>query len=85
MAYAALLADEKKKNRQHRRCLFRSGGPGSGQSAVLLANAVRWAKKGLRVLVVCPTGQLVHSFKAQLPEVDGIENVQVGTIHGELG
>ena len=27
---------------------------------------------------------MVHSFKSQLPEVDGIENVQVDTIHGVL-
>ena len=68
----------------HRRCLFVSGGPRSGKSAVLLELAVRAAKGGNRVLIVCPTGQLVHSFKCQLPEVDGIENVQVDTIHGIL-
>ena len=32
-------------------------------------------------MIVCPTGQLVHSFKCQLPEVDGIENIQVDNIH----
>ena len=26
----------------------------------------------------------MHSFKAQLPELDGIENIRVGTIHGVL-
>ena len=46
---------------------------------------IRCAKFGLRVLIVCPTGQLVYSFKSQLPDVDGIENVQVDTIHGVLG
>ena len=76
VAYAVSLDDEEQK-RQHKRCLFLSGGPGSGKSAVLLEVAIRCAKAGLRVLIVCPTGQLVHSFKSQLPDVDGIENVQV--------
>ena len=84
VAYAVSLDDEEQK-RQHQRCLFVSGGPGSGKSAVLLELAVRSAKAGLRVLIVCPTGQLVHSFKCELPEVDGIENVQVDTIHAILG
>ena len=83
VAYAVSLDDEEQK-RLHKRCLFVSGGPGSGKSAVLLEVAVRSAKGGIRVLIVCPTGQLVHSFKSQLPEVDGIENVQVDTIHGVL-
>ena len=81
--FAVSLDDEEAK-RQHRRRLFVSGGPGSGKSAVLLEIAIRCAKAGLRVLIVCPTGQLVHSFKSQLPEVDGIECVQVDTIHGVL-
>ena len=84
VAYAVSLEDEEQK-RQHQRCLFVSGGPGSGKSAVLLEMAVRSSKGGLRVLIVCPTGQLVHSFKSQLPDVEGIENVQVDTIHGVLG
>ena len=83
VAYAVSLDDEEQK-RLHKRCLFVSGGPGSGKSAVLLEVAVRSAKGGTHVLIVCPTGQLVHSFKSQLPEVDGIENVQVDTIHGVL-
>ena len=82
-AYALSLDDEEEK-RRHQRFLYVKGGPGSGKSAVLLELAVRAAKAGNRVLIVCPTGQLVHSFKSQLPEVDGIENVQVDTIHGVL-
>ena len=81
VAYGISLEDEEEK-RRYNRYLFVSGGPGSGKSAVLLEVAVRSAKGGIRVLIVCPTGQLVHSFKSQLPEVDGIENVQVDTIHG---
>ena len=66
VACAVSLDDEEAK-RQHRRRLFISGGPGSGKSAVLLEIAVRCAKGALRVLIVCPTGQLVHSFKSQPP------------------
>ena len=84
VAFFVALDDEEAK-RQHRRCLFVSGGPGSGKSAVLLEIGIRCSKAGLRVLIVCPTGQLVHSFKSQLPDVEGIENVQVDTIHGVLG
>ena len=46
--------------------------------------AVRAAKVGMKVLIVCPTGTLVHSYKSLLPRVDGIENVSVDTIHGVL-
>ena len=84
MAFAVSLDDEEEK-RRHTRCLFVSGGPASGKSAALLEVAVRSARGALRVLIVCPAGQLVHSFKSQLPDVDGIENIQVDTIHGVLG
>ena len=46
--------------------------------------AVRAAKGGMRVLIVCPTGTLVHSYKSLLPHGDGIENVSMDTIHGVL-
>ena len=62
VAHAVSLDDEEQK-RLHKRCLFVSGGPGSGKSPVLPEIAVRCAKGALRVLIVCPTGQLVHSFK----------------------
>ena len=65
-----------------KRWLYIAGKPGSGKSEVIKEGAIRAAKKGFSVLLVCPTGQLVHSFKSQLPEVDGTENVQVDTIHG---
>ena len=31
-----------------------------------------------------PPGQLVHSFKSQIPEADHIENIRVDTMHGVL-
>ena len=37
---------------------------------------------GIRVLVVCPIGQLVQSFKSQVPELDGVEKLLIDTIHG---
>ena len=66
------------------RWLYIPGAPGSGKSALMFEAALRAAMSGMRVLIVCPTGQLAHQFKAQLPEVDGIENIQIDTIHGVL-
>ena len=76
--------EDEEVKRTSRRWLYISGSPGSGKSAVLLEAALRAARQALRVLIVCPTGQLVHSLKAQLPELDGIENIQIDTIHGVL-
>ena len=66
-----------------RRFLYLNGEPGSGKSAVLLELAI-WACQYFGVMIVCPTGYQVHSFKSKLPETDGIENVRVDTIHGLL-
>ncbi len=75
--------DEETKLASHR-WLYVNGAPGSGKSAVILEAAIRLAKRGLRVLIVCPTGMLVHLYKALLPEFDGVENIQVDTIQGVL-
>lgn len=65
------------------RWLYVAGSPGCGKSAVLFEAAVRTATSGMNVLIVCPTGQLVHSYKQQLPDVaDG--GISVDTIHGVL-
>jgi hypothetical protein len=71
--------DEEEKLNSNR-WLYLSGAPGSGKSALILEAAIRAAKRGIRVLIVCPTGQLVHSFKAALPEFDGVENISIDTI-----
>ena len=76
--------DDEDAKRRSFRWLYINGAPGSGKSAVGMEAAVRAAKRGLRVLIVCPTGQLVHAFKSQLPDFDGIENIQVDTIQGVL-
>ena len=64
--------------------MYIAGSPGSGKSACILEAALRACRKGMRVLIVCPTGQLVHAFKSMLPEVDGVELIQVDTMHGVL-
>lgn len=36
------------------------------------------------VLIICPTGFLVYSYKARLPHVAGVENIRVDTVQGVL-
>ena len=76
--------EDEQERQSNRRWLYIAGAPGSGKSAVILEAAVRAAQSGQVVLIVCPTGLLVHFFKSQLPEVDGIENVRVDTLQGVL-
>ena len=75
--------DEEIKLKSHR-FLYIEGPPGSGKSAVILEAALRAARAGHRVLIVCPTGLLVHQFKSALPEMDGVENISIDTIQGVL-
>ena len=65
------------------RFLYICGDPGAGKTAVLLHLALE-ACHQINVLIVCPTGYLVHKYKALLPEMDGIENIRVDTIQGVL-
>ena len=67
-----------------RRWLYIQGPPGSGKSAVLLQAALDACANGMSVLIVCPTGYLVHQYKSKLPDKDGVENVRVDTIQGVL-
>jgi hypothetical protein len=64
--------------------LYIRGDPGSGKSAVLLEAAIRAAKSGLTVLIVCPTGALVTALKLLLPDFDGVDRIHVDTIHSVL-
>lgn len=75
--------DDEEVKRASWRFLYIDGKPGSGKSAVLLECAVR-ACQDVKVLIVCPTGVLVHSFKSKLPDVEGVERISVDTIHGVL-
>ncbi len=76
------LEDEEEKQNS-KRFLYISGPPGSGKTAVLLELAI-WACESIQVLIVCPTGYLVHQYKSKLPERPGIENIRVDTIQGVL-
>ena len=60
------------------RHLFLTGEPGSGKSEVIVHAACAAAKSGACVLVLCPTGTLVHSYRDRFPDVD---NIVVETIH----
>ena len=77
------IDDEEVKNTT-RRFLYLKGRPGSGKTAVLIEAAVRAAKDGLTVIIVCPTGALVISLKELLPEFDGVERIHIDTIHAVL-
>ena len=79
-----LQCEDEEVKKQSRRQLYIDGPPGSGKSAVLLECALIAARAGQRVLIVCPTGALVYSFKAQLPDEAGVENIAVDTIQGVL-
>ena len=65
------------------RWLYIAGKPGSGKTAVLLEAAIEHCQ-AMSVLIVCPTGYQVFSYKARLPDVPGVENIRVDTIHGVL-
>ena len=51
--------DDEEVQKTTRRFLYLKGRPGSGKTAALIEAAVRAAKDGLTVLIVCPTGALV--------------------------
>ena len=55
-----------------------AGEPGSGKSEVLIHAAVEAANAGLYVLILCPTGALVHTYKDRMPETS---HITVETIH----
>ena len=76
--------EDEEAKRASKRWLFVRGRPGSGKSLVLLEMAIRCAKKGLRVLIVCPTGTNVYGFKSQIPDFDGADRIGVDTIQGVL-
>ena len=76
-----LSYEDEEARRQSKRWLYLKGPPGSGKSATLLEMLV-WASQTVEVLLICPTGFLVHQYKSQLPE--GTERVRVDTIQGVL-
>jgi hypothetical protein len=58
-----------------------SGEPGSGKSEVLVHVAIRAAESGDYVLILCPTGMLVHSYRDRLPHS---ERIIAETIHSSF-
>jgi len=55
-----------------------TGGPGTGKTEVIIHAAYRAAESGARVLIICPTGALVHGYKERLPPTD---QIVVETLH----
>lgn len=47
-----------------------TGGPGTGNTEVIINAAYRAAEDGARVLILCPTGALVHGYRERLPPTD---------------
>jgi len=67
--------------RQSSQRLFISGEPGAGKSEMLIHAAAKAAVAGLYVLILCPTGALVHSYRDRLPETP---HIVVETIHSGM-
>ena len=63
------------------RGLYISGPPGSGKTQVLLAAIRVHAAQGFRILVACPTGALVASYRTSLGR---LANVTVQTLHSSF-
>ena len=55
-----------------------TGGPGTGKTEVIIHAAYRAAEAGCRVLILCPTGALVHAYRERLPATD---QIIVETLH----
>jgi hypothetical protein len=55
-----------------------TGGPGTGKTEAIIHAAYRAAEVGARVLILCPTGALVHAYKERLPPTD---QIVVETLH----
>ena len=55
-----------------------TGGPGTGKTEAIIHAAYIAAETGCRVLILCPTGALVHAYKERLPPTD---QIVVETLH----
>jgi len=58
-----------------------AGDPGSGKSEVLVYAAYQAAQQGATVLIMCPTGPLVHRYRDRLPPT---ASIVVETLHSAL-
>ena len=80
-AKAGVSHEDEHSRANSRRFLYISGPPGSGKSAVILHLAI-WASQTMEVLIICPTGFLVHQYKSKIPDREGVERIRVDTIQG---
>ncbi len=63
------------------RYLMVTGGPGTGKTEVVIHAAVEAAAQGCHVLIACPVGALIKTYKEKLPPND---NIVVETIHSSF-
>lgn len=63
------------------RTLFVSGGPGTGKTETMRLCATEAAERGQRVLIACPIGALVDTYRQRLPANDLIT---VETVHSSF-
>jgi hypothetical protein len=63
------------------RVLLVTGGPGTGKTEVVMQCAMNAAADGCKVLIACPTGALVATYRERLPPH---EEVFVETVHGSF-
>ena len=58
--------------------VYLCGEPGSGKTEVIIYAAAQAAQTGAKVLIGCPTGSLVATYKDRLP---GTESIVIETLH----
>jgi len=61
--------------------IYLGGDPGTGKSEVLVHAAIEAAENGCTVLLMCPTGTLVHAYRERLPNH---RNIVIETIHSAM-
>ena len=80
MDYVCDVASVADANDCSQRMVHQSGDPGSGKMEAIIQLAFRLAKGGAKVLILCPTGQLVTAYQERLGE-DDEDSIVVETIH----
>ena len=61
--------------------VYVSGDPGTGKTEVMIHGCYRAALAGCHVLIMCPTGTLVHSYRDRVPDHP---NIVIETLHSAL-
>ena len=78
--YCSDLASISDGNDCSDRMVYLSGDPGSGKTECIIQLAILLAAGAARVLILCPTGQLVTAYLERLGE-DEEDSIVVETIH----